>query len=351
MSIKQPTTRRRLRVVLLADDNAIHPSDPDCLLPHGELYDDTWQVAGAIRNLGYELTVMGFELPIQTFAEKIHALRPQVIFNFTESINGDRLGFPNITAMLDLLDIPYTGAGMTALAMTIDKALTKQVLAWHGVPVPDFFVVQQGCSPTMPARIQFPLFVKPLHGGGKEAISLAALAGNHKALQRRVEYIHSKWKQSAICEQYIDGRELTLAVTGNDQLTIFPPREMLFNTDNPKGPRILTQRVLENRSYRHQWNLKMVDADLTPAQHRRLQWVGRTAYRALGLRGYARFDIRMGRDDEFYIIEANANPALRRPAASVIAPWGGIEYEELIDHVIQLGLEYHRRRKRKGGVV
>jgi D-alanine-D-alanine ligase len=308
-------------------------------------------VARAIRALGYDLIVMGFQLPLQRFIQEIEAVRPYVVFNFTESVRGDRRAFANVAAVLDLMDIPYTGSGATALALTMDKALTKQVLAWHGIPVPKFFVARPGENVAMPADMSFPLFVKPLHGGGKEAISLSCIVTTEHELRKRLRYIYKTCAQPAICEQYIDGRELTLAITGNEWLSVCHPREVLFDHDDAKGPRILTERILADRNYRKRWNLKMRDAVLTAGQIRALRLLGKAAYKALGLRGYARFDLRMSAEGTVYVIEANANPALRRPSQSFLAPWGNKLYEQLIERVIRLGVEYHGARKKTGSVL
>lgn len=342
--------RRPLNIVLLDDSNAIHGSDPECLKPYGRFDSDTYQVAGAIRNLGHKLTVTSFDPSLANFFKKIQALRPHIIFNFTEAVDGDRRAAANIAAILELLNIPYTGSGAKALVLTLDKALTKQVLAWHKVPVPDFFVVHRD-RPLNSRGLRFPLFVKPLHGGGKEGISLAAIVHNQRTLQHRIDYTHQRWSQPAICERYIEGRELTLAIMGNRTLTMFPPRELVLTSGKSKAPRVLTQRVLEDKNYRRRWNVQMVDAQLTAEQRRRLFHLGRTAYRALGLQGYARFDIRLGTDGQFYFIEANANPALRRTSKSLIAPWGNIPYEDLIDRIIRLGLQRFRNRTRDGSLL
>jgi D-alanine-D-alanine ligase len=154
-------------------------------------------------------------------------------------------------------------------------------------------------------------------------------------------------KQPAICESYIDGRELTIAVMGNDRLETFPARELVFSDEHADGPQFMTERVLEDSKYRARWGIKMCNACLTGAQQCELARLSKVVYRAVGLQGYGRMDIRLGLDGQFYVIEVNANPALRPPVASLIQPWGALPYEQLIARVMELALEMHRGKKRR----
>lgn len=327
-----------MKVAMLADFDVLWPSDPQCERPHNSLCDDHHWVMKALRQLGHEAFVIPFGPDLQANIENILSFEPDVVFNYTEQIEGDRLKAVNITGLLELLRIPYTGSGPLALAISLDKGLTKELLGYHGVPVPEFFVARPG-NQGLPREIKFPLFVKPIHGGGKDGISLRSLVRNRRALEARVAEIHRVYQQPAICERYVEGRELTIAVMGNDRLETFPARELIFSAEHTNGPRFMTERVLENRKYRDRWGIKMCDAVLTERQQRELAHLSKVAYRAVGLRGYGRLDIRLGFDGRFYVIEINSNPALRPPAASLIQPWGKLPYERLIAKVLKLALE------------
>jgi D-alanine-D-alanine ligase len=342
MSRTRKSKSRPLRIVLLADDGSIHASDPRCERAHGGVTDDFYQVAGALRCLGHEVVPMTFDVDVPKFVGRLRAAKPDLIFNSTEAIGDDRCAYGNIAALLDLLCIPYTGSGPTALALTMDKATTKHILQRHGVPVSESFVIRQGKF-GLPADIRFPFFVKPLHGGAKEGITRASLVRDRQALKRQIKHIHKTYDQPAICEEFIDGRELTLGIMGNKKLKAFPVRELVFNHTEPGSPSFFTRKVLEDKAYRDFWGLTMRDAPLSPAQRHTVVGLAQTAFRAVGLRDYGRMDIRLGLDGRFYFLEVNANPALRRPSASLIAPWGGIPYEKLIQRVLHLALERHGR--------
>lgn len=322
-----------MRVVLLADRDAVEPTDPQLLKLHGRSSDDNAHVAAALRALGHEVVPMVFDDDLQAMLARLRAARPHVVFNSTDGVGDDRTQAANIAAFLDLAGFPYTGSGAFALALTTDKALSKHLLASHGVPVPPFFTVAPGELP--PRGAELPLFVKPLFGGAKECVSLQSLAATRAAVRRRVEVVHRTARQPAICERYIDGRELTVAVLETARgLRVFPVREMVFGGSNGTGPRFATHRVMEDRRYRRRWNVTMENARLTGEQEEAIRDAARTSFRILGLRGYGRLDLRLGPDGAPYVLEVNANPALRPATHSFLAPWPGIEYPELIAQVL-----------------
>lgn len=330
-----------MKVAMLVDADLLPADDPQCeRLHHGHLADDHYWVMNALRRLGHQSLVIPFGPTVQVAVENLLAFAPDVVFNYMEQIGGDRLKAVHVTGLLELLRLPYTGSGTLAQSISLDKALTKELLRFHEVPVPEFFVARPG-ETCLPRELEFPLFVKPVHGGGKEGISLRSLARSRRSLEARIAEVHRSYQQPAICESYIEGRELTIAVMGNERLETFPARELVFSDKYANGPRFMTERVLENSKYRARWDIKMCDADLTSAQQRELAHLSKVAYRAIGLQGYGRLDIRLGLDGRFYVIEVNANPALRPPVASLIQPWGALPYEQLIAKVLKLALEKH----------
>lgn len=326
-----------MRVAVLVDADVFRVDDPQCERLHGDLSDDHYWVTNALRKLGHDVLVMPFESNVQVAIQNILAFAPDVVFNYVEQIGDDRLKAVHVSGLLELLELPYTGSAALAQFITLDKALTKELLRCHGVTVPDFFVARPG-EPCRARAIKFPIFVKPIHGGGKQGISLSSLVRNRRSLEARIADVHRIYQQPAICESYVEGRELTIAVMGNSRLETFPARELVFSNKHADGPRFMTERVLEDRKYRARWGIKMCDARLTGAQQRELARLSKVAYRALGLQGYGRMDIRLGLDGRFYVVEVNANPALRPPVASLIQPWGKLPYEQLIAKVLKLAL-------------
>ena len=323
-----------MRVVLLVDDDAIEPDDPQFLRLHRSAADDNTFVARALRRLGHQVVPVAFGGNIEDMLRQLDAARPDVVFNSTDSIGDDRTKAAHIAAFLELAGYPYTGCGPFALSLSTDKARSKQVLSSHRVPVPSFFIVSPGEVP--PRAAALPIFVKPLFGGAKECVSLDSAVYTSAALEKRVRFVHRVARQAALCESYVDGRELTVGVieTGAG-LRVFPVREMVFGGSNGSGPRFATHRVMEDKAYRRRWNVTMRNARLPRAQIDAIQSSARIAFRALDFRGYGRLDLRLGTDGIAYVLEVNANPALRPRSHSFIAPWVGIAYEELIATVLE----------------
>lgn len=333
-----------MTVIVLVSPTDLLPSDSQCCRRHPGLCDDVFWVTRALRRLGHKTIVKSFGPDLQANIENIQAVSPGVVFNYVEDLEGDRLKAVHVAAMLELLNIPYTGSSPSAISLSLDKGLTKELLTYHSVPVPEFFVVSPG-QRCIPRKIEFPIFVKPLHGGGKDGISLSALVRTRRSLEARIVEVHRAFEQPAICERYIEGRELTIGIIGNHRLQTFPARELVFLRQAAGGPRFMTDRVLESQKYRSRWNIVMRDARLGANQSRELAHISKLAYRVLGLQGYGRIDIRFSIDGQFYVVEVNSNPALRPPRASVIRPWKGIPYEQLIARVLKLAVRRHRRDK------
>jgi D-alanine-D-alanine ligase len=322
-----------MRVLLLVDRWAYEADDPECELLRGVPADDNCHVASALRKNGHDVQVLPFDPGIDDMLARIRAARPDVVFNSTDQLGGDRNATSRLVGLLELMGLPYTGSDPLGLSLTTDKELCKRLLRQHGVPVPDFFTLGPGDEP--PRELSFPLFVKPRFGAGKECISNGSLVASRGALLRRARLVHRVAGQPALCERYID-REMTVAVLEEAQgLRVFPIREMVFERRSRAAPRFATASVLNDADYRKQWGVRMIDAKLPKAQAAAIAELARLAFRALSLRGYARLDLRLAANDAVcHVIEVNANPALRPATGSFLAPWGGMTYEQLIQAVL-----------------
>ncbi|MHC4929170.1 MAG: ATP-grasp domain-containing protein, partial [Planctomycetota bacterium] len=162
----------------------------------------------------------------------------------------------------ELLQIPYTGTGTIGLMLCRDKRLCKQLLGLHKVHVPNFISIPWNRTIRIPKKIHYPLVIKPALADGSEGISNASLVSTEEALIERTTFIHERWQQDVIAEEYIEGRELYVTVVGNKRLKVFPARECLYDFDSDKGPSLATYRVKWNDKYREQWGIHFGFADL-----------------------------------------------------------------------------------------
>jgi D-alanine-D-alanine ligase len=165
------------------------------------------------------------------------------VFNLMEAFAGVTTFDQNVVSYLELLRLPYTGCNPRGLVLARDKALSKKLLAYHRIRVPEFAVVRPGRKPVLPKRLTFPMIVKSVFFEASAGISQASVVENHEQLARRVSFIHEKLGTAAIVEQFVDGRELYIGVVGNETLEVFPVWEMSFDRMPDNRWKIATERV------------------------------------------------------------------------------------------------------------
>jgi D-alanine-D-alanine ligase len=267
--------------------------------------------------------------------------KPDLVFNLLEQFNDDMRGLVEATGVLDLLGLTYTGSGPGALYLQEDKALTKKVLAYEDLKCPDFAVFSSDSDLETGGNLRLPLFVKPLRMDSSVGIDGSkSLVRNTVELMEQVSHIHKELKDSALCEEYIDGREFYVGILGNQDPVAFPPIEIDF-TDMPEdAPKVLDAKAKFDESTPEFQGTKPVVADIDDQLRARLQQVALTACRALRIRDYGRVDLRLAETGEIYVIEVNANCYLERESEyAMSAQAAGVEYPELISRIVDHALE------------
>ncbi len=295
-------------------------------------------VAIALRELGHTVRVVAVGHELTPVIAELETHRPDVVFNLVEQFQGDRRLSTNLICLLELMEIPFTGTGSTGLLLCQDKGLCKQLLNFHRIHVPRFEIVAPGRRRKLPAAMGYPLIVKPMLEEGSEGIVRASVVNSDEELADRLRIIHDNMHQPAIVEQFIDGRELYVAVMGNHRLSVFPPRE-LFLPDGSNAPVIATGRVKHDDAYREKWNIRYDFAAVEPELGKHIARVARRAYRVMQLRGYARIDMRVTAEGRIYILEVNANPDIAYGedyAESAAA--AGVDYNAMIQKFLNLAL-------------
>jgi D-alanine-D-alanine ligase len=329
---------QQLNIVVLVDPVTIVPDDPHFHKPTDKPTTE-FHVCEALRLLGHRTTVLGAEYDIAAVAQALTEENPDLVFNLTEQFCGDRRLDKNIAALLELLDIPFTGAGAMGLMLARDKGLCKQILTLHKIRVPNFIALPARRAIRIPRRLPYPMVVKPAFEDSSEGLSNASVVYDAEALSERATFIHERWKQTAIAEEYIEGRELYVSVIGNQRLTVLPPRECCFNAEGDQGPVILTYRCKWDDDYREKWKITFGFAELDAAILKNVERICKRAYRALQLQDYGRMDLRLTPDNKLVILEANPNPDIAYgEEVAEAAERIGIGYESLIDKIIRLAL-------------
>ncbi|HEX3274061.1 MAG TPA: ATP-grasp domain-containing protein [Gemmatimonadales bacterium] len=306
-----------------------------------------YQIADALRVKGHEVVLVGVRNDLQYLVRCLDEIRPDLVFNAVEAFHGNPGLEYMVAGMLEAEGYRYTGSPPLALLVSRNKAMSKKVLAYHGIRVPGFVTCRPGEALTVPPALRFPLIVKPLQSDASAGIAQASVVQDAAALADRVAMIHGRFDQPAIAEEFVDGRELYVSLIGNGQrLDILPLTELVFDKRRTRPEeRIATQSAKWDEEYRARKGIRNVFArPLSRAAAARIEEICRTAFRALWLRDYARLDVRLAPDGELWVLEANANPFISygHDMANA-ADKAGMDYYQFIQRLVDEAMDRHER--------
>ncbi len=336
---------KTLRVLVLMHDYMVPPDD----LSGHDLTEALWKtehdVLVTLGEMGHEIRKVGVGDDLSVVRRTVEEWKPHIVFNLMEAFHELGAFDHNVVSYLELLRVPYTGCNPRGLMLARDKALSKTILHYHRIPVPDFSVVRLGRQVRRPKRLAFPLIVKSLTQEGSTGISQASVVGDEDKLKERVAFIHKSTGTDAILERYIEGRELYVGLIGNQRLTVFPVWELHFTKRGDEVHRIATDRVKWSTKYQRKYGIKTRAAKLPEDVAAKLQYVCKRVYRALDLSGYARIDLRMDDSGRVYVIEANPNPQLAYGEdLAESAERAGVTYAQLLQRILMTGLQWRPER-------
>jgi D-alanine-D-alanine ligase len=296
--------------------------------------------------LGHDVKVLGVKDDLAAIRQANDEFKPHIAFNLLEAFHEVGTFDQNVVSYLELLRLPYTGCNPRGMFIARDKALSKKLLHYHRIPVPEFTVVSRGRKARLPKRLTYPAIVKSLTQEASIGISQASVVTDDARMLERVQFIHDSIKTDAIVERFIDGRELYCAILGNQRLQVYPVWEMTFAKMSEGQHRIATERVKWNTKYQKKFGIDTAEATfLDEAGRARVQHVARRTYKALEQSGYARVDLRLDAEGRVYVIEANPNPQIARTedfAASAAA--AGLAYPALLQRILTTGLRWEPER-------
>src|SRR3954447_6108850 len=333
----------KLRVVALVHRHMIPPATIEegtdiTAAPWRTEYD----VVSTLTTMGHEVQVLGVHDDLGEIRRLVTEWKPHIAFNLLEGFDDIVIFDQNVVSHLELLKLSYTGCNPRGLLLARDKSLSKKLLAYHRIPVPESEVFRIGRPIRRPKRLTFPLMVKSLTEEASIGISQASVVETDDKLKERVAFIHESIGTAAIVEQYIEGRELYVGILGNQALQALPVWELFFKNMPEGAKRIATDRVKWSVKYQKKYGIDSGPArDLTEAQADSIHHLCKRAYRALELSGYARIDLRLDEAGNAWVIEANPNPQIAKGedfAAS--AEKAGISYEGVIQRITNLGLRW-----------
>jgi D-alanine-D-alanine ligase len=337
--------KKKLKILALFD--AIAPTTLDQDLS-AELKTEDWKteanVLAALTELGHTTEHLAIFDNLDLLLQKLETFKPDIIFNLADQFKNNRAFDQNIVSFLEMHGLPFTGCGSTGLTLCKHKGISKKILGYHRIRVPDFVIVPRGRRGIRPQRLKFPVLVKPLKEEASYGIAQASFVETDEQFRERVQFIHEKYDNDVIAEEYIEGRELYVSVFGNHRLQVLPVRELVFKEVPPDEPKIATYKAKWDEEYRKRWGLQNRFAEnLDAALVREIEQTCKRIYRLLTIDGYARLDLRLTQNNEVYFIEANPNPILASDedfAQSALK--AGLAYPQLVERVVRLGLKTTR---------
>ncbi len=333
---------KRLRVLVLMHKDLVPPDQVDGYDVKTMEWRTEYDVIATLKKLGHEVYPLGVKNDLSVIHSAIETWRPDIAFNLLEEFDGVAVYDQHVVSYLELLRLPYTGCNPRGLMLARDKALTKKVLAFYRIPYPEFIEVPQGRTVRRPKRLSFPLIVKSVSEEASLGISQASIVESDDKLSERVAFIHNSVDSGALIERYIEGREFYVGIIGNGQLHALPVWELIMDQLPDDAKRIATERVKWSRTYQEKYGITSREADNLPrGKAEEIQDLAKRVYRALGLSGYARIDMRMDAEGKLYVLEANPNPQIAEDEDFAdSAEQADYPYKELLQELLNVGLRW-----------
>jgi D-alanine-D-alanine ligase len=212
---------------------------PESLEGYSEKEIDEWRtefdVISHLKRAGHDVKPLGVLDTLSALRTEIAEWKPQIVFNLLEEFNGIVTYDQHVVAFLELLRQPYTGCNPRGLLLSRDKALSKQLLAYHRILTPQFVLLPRARRFHLPKRLRFPMFVKSATEDASLGIAQASVVEDAARLKERVGFIHEQTHSDALVEEYIEGRELYVGVIGNRRLTTLPVWEIVAGHCDAQG--------------------------------------------------------------------------------------------------------------------
>jgi D-alanine-D-alanine ligase len=303
-------------------------------------------VENAIKKAGHQ--VIRIEADENAF-ENLRKHRPDIVFNMAEGFGGASRE-SHIPAMLEMLSIPYTASDPVTIGNCHDKSHCKEILTYYGIPNPSFFITDTSVNGY--PKVKFPSFVKPLHEGSSKGIYNSSLVNNKEELNREISRIKRDYSQPSIIEDFLDGKEFTVALLGNgENVRVLPIVEINMDSLPNDFPKIYSYEVkwfFDTRE--NKLDIFTCPAKISDKLKNRIEEICTSAYKVLRIRDWARMDVRCDKNENPYIIEINPLPGiLPNPDDNSCFPKAarevGIDYDTLIQTVLNSAIERYGLNK------
>ena len=298
-------------------------------------------ISRALQSMGYRSSIFNVDSNIERLINYLKEEAPDVIFNLCESVGNEAIHEMHVAGMYELFGIPYTGAGPLTLGIALNKVRVKEIMKANGLPTPKYQLFKSPIKITLDESLNFPLIVKPSREDASIGIETKSVVYNLSDLKKRIRYIFEQFDQPALVEEFIEGRELNVAIIGNRKPTVLPISEIDMSTLPEQYPRIITYNAKWMKGTDEYEHTKGVCPAPIPVELEiTMKDMALKAFELIGCRDYARIDFRLSKDNNPYILEVNPNPDISDDAGFARSARAyGYKFEDLIAKIVNLALE------------
>jgi len=333
-----------MRIALLHSANALEP-------PVDPVIE---QLSSTLETLNHEVHRISADSDVVPVVTAMKKVQPDLVFNLAESFAGVSALESNVAALLNLLDLRYTGSSPAGLLMAGDKILAKKVLRFHGIQTPEFATVYRGAS-DWAGDIEFPVILKPPQEDASIGITGGSIVNDLKELFGKIDSLQAEFRGPVLVEEFVEGREFYVGVLGNVEARALPVIELDFSGLPVGMPHIASWDAKwgadgsgagagAEKSAEFAGTKSIFPADLDDELVERMQKTAVASFGALRLRDYARIDLRVAASGEIYVIEVNPNCYLERNAEFArAADHDGVSYHALIARIVELAAARYAR--------
>ena len=285
---------------------------------------------------------------VEPVIEQLKSSQPDLVFNLAESFRGKSALESNVAALLNLMDLRYTGSSPAGLILAGDKTLTKKVLAFHGIQSAKFATMYRG-QVDWAHEIDFPLLVKPPQEDASLGITQKSVVNDIKELLDVISSTQQEYQSPVLVEEFIDGREFYVGVIGNSKVEALPIIELDFSKFPAGLPKIASWEAKwgdegDEKGAEFEGTQSIFPSDLSEELTEKIQRVAIDACQALRLRDYGRIDLRVTAEEQVYVIEANPNCYLEKNSEFArAAEKSGLAYPAMIARIIELASARYSR--------
>jgi D-alanine-D-alanine ligase len=302
-----------------------------------DVLEEVTAVNKALLDMGHIVNKIGLVPPLDKSKLLVQAMPVDIYFNLFEGFAGRPETESMMAAIMAVTGKPYTGSSPATLSLCLDKVRTKELLIATGVLTPGYQVFRQ--SEPVSFKLKYPVIVKPSAEDASHGVTQDSVVREDNSLERQINKVCSGYGGVALVEEFIDGRELSATIMGNQKPVVLSISEIVY-TLPPELPRVLT--------FASKWTPGDIYFDHTdpvcPAKIDKVLWdhVAETslkAYRLAGCCGYARVDMRIGDQGRAYVLEVNPNPDISLTSGAVRqAAAIGLSYAQFVDRIMKLAM-------------